>query len=118
MGTNTTTLGNYLNFLEKTYIIHAVSRYDVQGKKILEGEKKYYLNDLAFNNFFTSSYDVGGGKKLENIVYNHLKQHGYTVYVGTMKGLEIDFVAEKGKEKLYIQVAYLISNEEVFQREF
>ncbi len=56
--TNTTTLGNYINFLEKTFILHSVPRYDLQGKKILEGEEKYYLNDLAFNNFFTSSYDI------------------------------------------------------------
>lgn len=56
--TNAVTLGNYVNYLEKTYMLHGVSRYDIQGKKILEGEKKYYLNDLAFANFFASTYDV------------------------------------------------------------
>ncbi|NUJ98139.1 ATP-binding protein [Candidatus Gracilibacteria bacterium] len=116
--TNTTTIGNYINFLEKTYILHGVSRYDLKGKKILEGEKKYYLNDLAFNNFFSSTYDIGGGKKLENIVYNYLRQNGYTIYIGNIGDLEVDFVAEKGKEILYIQVAYIINNEDVFRREF
>ncbi|MBS9775419.1 ATP-binding protein [Candidatus Gracilibacteria bacterium] len=115
---NTVTLGNYLVYLEQTYIIHSCERYDLQGKKILEGEKKYYLNDLGFHNYFLSSYDIGGGKKLENLVFLHLKRLGYTVYTGTLGNLEIDFIAEKGKEKLYIQVAYLITDEKVLQREF
>lgn len=115
---NTTTIWNYINFLEKTYIIHWVIRYDVKWKKILEWEKKYYLNDLAFNNFFSSSYDIWWGKKLENIVYNYLKQQWYKVYIWNMWELEIDFIAQKGKEKKYIQVAYIISDNEVFNREF
>lgn len=115
---NTNTLWNYVHFLEKTYIFHSVSRYDLKWKKILEWEKKYYLNDLAFNNYFTSTYDIWWWKKLENIVYNHLKQNGYNIYVWNIWDLEIDFIAEKGNEKLYIQVAYLISDEKVFEREF
>lgn len=116
--TNTHTLANYINFLQKTFILHWVARYDLQWKKILEGEEKYYLNDLAFNNFFTSSYDIGNSKKLENLVYLYLRQQWYTVYIGTIGDLEIDFIAEKGKEKMHIQVAYLINDEKVFQREF
>lgn len=116
--TNTTTIWNYINFLEKTYIIHWVFRYDLKWKKILEWEKKYYLNDLAYNNFFNSSYDIWWWKKLENIVYNHLRQNWYKVYIWNIWDLEIDFVAEKWKEILYIQVAYLITDEDVFQREF
>ena len=115
---NTTTIWNYINFLEKTYIIHWVSRYDLKWKKILEWEKKYYLNDLWFNNFFTSWYDVWWWKKLENIVYNHLRQKWYKVYIWNIWDLEIDFVAEKWKEILYIQVAYLIADDDVFKREF
>ncbi len=115
---NTVTLGNYLVYLEQTYIIHSCERYDLQGKKILEGEKKYYLNDLWFHNYFLSSYDIWWGKKLENLVFLHLKRLWYTVYTGTLWNLEIDFIAEKGKEKLYIQVAYLITDEKVLQREF
>lgn len=115
---NTTTIWNYINFLEKTYILHWVSRYDLKWKKILEWEKKYYLNDLWFNNFFNSSYDIWWWKKLENIVYNHLRQNWYKIYVWNIWNLEVDFVAEKGKEIIYIQVAYLITDEEVFKREF
>lgn len=116
--TNTTTIWNYINFLEKTYILHWVSRYDLKWKKILEWEKKYYLNDLAFNNFFSSTYDIWWWKKLENIVYNYLRQNWYTIYIWNIWDLEVDFVAEKWKEILYIQVAYIINNEDVFRREF
>lgn len=115
---NAVTIGNYLQYLEKTYVIHACQRYDLKGKKILEWEKKYYLNDLAFNNYFSSSYDIGSGRKLENIVYNYLRSHGYAVYVGYVWDNEIDFIAENGTKKMYIQVAYLIADEKVFQREF
>lgn len=115
---NTTTIWNYLNFLEKTYILHSCDRYDLQWKKILEWEKKYYLNDLWFNNYFFSSYDIWWWKKLENLVYNYLRQKWYKVYTWNIKGLEIDFVAEKWNEKIYIQVAYLITDEKVVEREF
>jgi predicted AAA+ superfamily ATPase len=116
--TNTNTIWNYINFLVKTYIIHWVDRYDLKWKKILEWEKKYYLNDLAFNNFFSSSYDIWGWKKLENIVYNYLRQNWFNIYVWNIWDLEIDFVAEKWKDRIYIQVAYLITDEVVMQREF
>lgn len=116
--TNVITIWNYLRYLEKTYLIHSVSRYDLQWKKILEWEKKYYLTDLAFNNFFFSSYDFWKWKHIENLVFLQLKRLGYTVYVWNIKNLEIDFVAEKGKERRYIQVAYLISDENVLNREF
>jgi predicted AAA+ superfamily ATPase len=115
---NTNTIWNYVNFLEKTFTIHGVLRYDLKWKKILEWEKKYYLNDLAFNNFFVSNYDIWGGGKLENLVYNYLRRNWYKVFVGNIWDLEIDFVAEKWKKIVYIQVAYLISDEEVFKREF
>lgn len=115
---NTTTIWNYINFLEKTYILHWVNRYDLKWKKILEWEKKYYLNDLWFNNFFSSSYDIWWWKKIENIVYNHLRQNWYKIYIWNIWDLEVDFVAEKWKEIIYIQVAYLITDDEVFKREF
>ena len=116
--TNAVTIGNYLEYLEKAYLIHSVSRFDLQWKRILEWEKKFFLTDLAFNNFFFSSYDFWKWKHLENLVFLQLKRLGYKVYVWNVKNLEIDFIAEKGKEKLYIQVAYLINSEEVLKREF
>jgi len=116
--TNPVTIWNYLQYLEKAYLIHSVSRFDLQWKRILEWEKKFFLTDLAFNNFFFSSYDFWKWKHLENLVYLQLKRLGYNVYVWNIKNLEIDFIAEKWKEKLYIQVAYLINSEEVLKREF
>lgn len=115
---NVITIGNYLKYLEETYIIHACQRYDLQGKRILEGEKKYYLNDIGFVNYFFSNYDIWGWKRLENLVYLQLKRLWYQVYTGNIGKKEIDFIAEKGKEKIYIQVAYLVNNEQVLEREF
>ncbi len=115
---NTVTIWNYLKYLEQTFVIQSCERYDLQGKKILEWEKKYYLTDIWFNNYFLSNYDIWWGKKLENLVYIHLKRLWYKVYTGNIWNLEIDFVAEKAKEKLYIQVAYIINDENTLQREF
>jgi len=116
--TNTITLWNYIHYLEKTYIIHSCHRFDIKGKRILEWEKKYYLNDVWFNNYFNTSYDIWWWRKLENIVYNQLKLNWYNVTVWNLWDLEIDFVAEKWNEKIYVQVAYLISDEKVASREF
>lgn len=116
--TNTNTIWSYVDYLEKSFLIHSVDRYDLQWKKILEWEKKYYLNDLWFNNYFSSSFDVWWWWKLENIVYIYLKLNWYQVFVGTVGNNEIDFIAEKWKEKIYIQVAYLIPDNNVRDREF
>lgn len=115
---NTNTLGNYINYLEKTYILHSCWRYDIKWKRILDWEKKYYLNDLWFNNYFNTGFDIWWGRKLENLVYNHLRRTWYAVTVWNLWDLEIDFVAEKGNEKIYVQVAYLIADEKVLDREF
>ncbi len=115
---NTVTIWNYLKYLEQTYILHSCDRYDLQWKRVLEWEKKYYLNDLWFNNYFFSNYDIGWWKKLENLVYLQLKRLWYKVYTWNFWNLEIDFIAEKEKEKIYIQVAYLINDEKILEREF
>jgi uncharacterized protein len=113
-----TTLSNYLRYLQNILVFHGADRYDLKGKKILEWEKKYYLNDLGFLNFFFSSFDHYAGKKLENAIYNSLIQAGYTVYIGTLWDREIDFVAEKWNKKIYIQVAYLLMDASVIDREY
>ena len=115
---NVTTASNYIHYLEMTYLIHGVSRYDVRGKRILEGERKYYLNDLAFHNYFTNAFDDGINRKLENYVYQTLIQAGYQVYVGNLYQKEIDFVAEKQQAIIYIQVTYLLHSKTVIQREY
>jgi predicted AAA+ superfamily ATPase len=118
ISTNINTLSNYIKYLEESFVLHGVSRYDLKGKKILEGEKKYYLNDLGLRKFLFSKFDLANGKFLENFVYNELRYYGFEVYTGKINDLEIDFVAEKNKKRIYIQVAYLLADEKVIQREF
>jgi len=112
------TISNYLKFLQETFLIHEVSRFDIKGKKILESGKKYYMNDLSFRNFVFSTFDTGIGGHLENIVFLELKRRGYKVYIGKIKNLEIDFIVEKGKEKKYFQIAYSVAEKKVAKREF
>ncbi len=112
------TVGNYIDYLERTFLLHAVWRYDIRGKKILDGERKYYLNDLGFSNYLQSSFDNGINRRLENYVYLVLLRAGYQVYVGNIYNVEIDFVAERNQQVIYIQVAYLLHSEAVIQREY
>jgi predicted AAA+ superfamily ATPase len=116
--TNVETAGMYFEFLKEAYFLHESPRYDLKGKNILQGEKKFYLNDLSFKYYTTSSFDFAIGKYLENAVYLHYKREGYRIYTGKLPVGEIDFVAEKDNNRLYIQVAYLLSDEDVIEREF
>jgi predicted AAA+ superfamily ATPase len=116
--TNVETIGEYIRFLCEAYFVHEASRYDISGKKILAGEKKYYLNDLCFKQYLTSGFDKGISRFLENLVFLHFKREGYTIYVGKFGNREIDFVAEKNGIRKYIQVAYLLNGEDVIKREF
>jgi len=115
---NTITIWNYLRYLEETFIFHSCQRYDLQWKKILEWEKKYYLNDLWFKNYFFWKYDSWLWKELENIVFLHFKRLWYKIYTWNIWSLEIDFVVEKWKKRKYIQVAYAINDENTLNREF
>lgn len=116
--TNFETVANYVQYLEDVFLIHRVDRYDIKGKSILGGEKKYYVNDLSFRNYLFSGFDQGVGKILENVVYLHFRAHGWKVFVGTISDVEIDFVIEKGSDRKYIQVAHSLSSEKVIAREF
>ncbi len=111
-------IDNYVRYITMSYSIHEVKRYDIQGKKILTGEKKYYVNDISFKNYISSKFDYQIGKILENIVYLSLLKKGYNVFVGKLRNKEIDFIAEKKDERMYIQVSYLLSDKNVFEREF
>jgi len=112
------TVMNYLKALENAFIIHRVSRYDIVGKKRFEINDKYYFEDIGIRNAIVSFQQQDSGKILENIVYKHLKIRGYDVCVGKYKNLEIDFVAQKPGETVYIQVAYLLPTQETRDREF
>ncbi|MCK5809050.1 ATP-binding protein, partial [bacterium] len=115
---NSITIGNYVEYLKNVFFIHEVLRYDVAGKKIITGERKFYLNDPSFRFYSNLLRDEAPGKYLENAVFMHLLRKGYSVQVGSIVGKKIDFVAKKNGKQLYIQVAYLLSGDEVIRREF
>lgn len=113
------TVLNYLYYSEKSFLFHFVPRYDLRWKKVLEINQKIYVNDLWIRNsivWFKPEVEIN--QFLENVVYNYLKFLGYDVYVWVLYDKEIDFVAEKNGEKMYIQVAYLLNSEETIKREF
>jgi len=112
------TVNEYLSFLLDTYFLFQVKRSDLQGKKIFEINEKYYFNDIGLRNSLIGFKAADIGKLMENIVFNHLKIAGYKVFVGYDRYKEIDFVAEKNNELLYIQVTYLLKDEQTVRREF
>ena len=113
------TIMDYLNGLTKSFLIYKVPRIDLNGMKIFEISEKYYFEDLGVRNALAGGYKPNDiAKVLENIVYKDLITRGYNVYVGYSKGFEVDFVATKREEKIYIQVTYILSSEKTIQREF
>lgn len=113
-----TTLWNYISYLEEIFMFHGVDRFDTKWKKILEWEKKYYLNDLSFINFGHLNIDKYLWKKLENFVFNQIFQKWYKVFVWTLNSNEIDFIIDKQWKKSYIQVCYSLSDDSVIGREY
>ena len=116
--TTVNTVLMYIDYIKKAMIVNAVQRYDIKGKKLLSTNEKYYSVDLGLRNIRKASSKVDYNKLYENIVYLELLYRGYDVKVGKTDEYEIDFVAYKGKEITYIQVAYLLSSEDVVAREF
>ena len=116
---STNVILSYMTYFNEALLTHSVSRYDIHGKKLLETNGKYYFGDVGLRNFIVGGERDGDVEKvLENIVYQHLLRLGYTVKVGQLRAGEIDFVCTKHRRKIYVQVAYLIANEETRQREF
>lgn len=111
------TLYNYLEACKNAFLIYSAPRYDIKGKQVLKTREKYFTNDLGIRGLFYSN-EADVGQALENIVYLQLLRQGYRVYVGEFADQEIDFIAEKGGDKLYIQVAYLLANDDTINREF
>lgn len=112
------TVYSYLEKLQKAYILHKCSRYDLQGKDILKTQEKFYLADVSLR-YSVLGYTVDSvAASLENIVYLELKRRGYDVYIGKIKDKEIDFVATKQNEKIYIQVTQEIKSEKTQKREY
>ena len=107
-----------LSYLVNTQVIVPVKRMDLRGKRTFEIGEKYYFQDLGMRNAL-SGYRVSDiGKLMENCVFHHLISHGYTVSTGDWQQKEIDFVAEKNNERVYIQVAYLLTEQSTIDREF
>ena len=116
-GVTKNTLYNYLEYMSKAMLISKADRYDVRGKRILNGKYKYYLTDLGLGQVMNTTKRPQMGAYLENIVYNELLSRGYDVKVGSLENGEIDFIATKFEERLYIQVAYQLSDD-IIDREF
>ena len=113
-----TTLYNYLEYMTKAMLINKAERFDIRGKRILTGKYKYYLTDLGLGQIRNVGKKPQIGAYLENIVYNELIFRGYDVYVGNLENAEVDFIAKRFNEKIYIQVAYILADEKVVEREF
>jgi predicted AAA+ superfamily ATPase len=112
------TVYDYIRYIEEACICDKVSRYDIRGKKLLAYEEKIYVCDLGLFKMKKNPNKDEYNYIIETVCYNELISRGYKVYVGnTFKG-EIDFIAQKGDQKIYIQAAYLLSNDDVVKREF
>ena len=115
--TNDKTVGSYVDYLCKSFLFYPIKRYDIKGKKYLESEKKYCLVDTSFRYATLGTKDADYGHLYENIVAIELLRRGYELYVGVLYDKEVDYVAIKDGQKLYIQVSDDITRKETFDRE-
>ena len=116
--TSVDTVINYIDYIKNALVILSANRYDIKGKKLLTTNEKYYAVDLGLRNVVKNSNEADYNKLYENIVYLELLQRGFKVRVGKTDDYEIDFVAYKGKDIIYIQVCYLLATPETIKREF
>jgi len=112
------TVISYLSHLCDAFLLFRPDRFEIKGKKHLELQAKYYLGDLGLRHALFGYRDADIGGVLENVVYLELRRRGYQVKVGVLDRAEIDFVAERHGERLYVQVAYLLTGAETIVREF
>lgn len=111
------TVGRYLSMLHSAFIFYSVGRYDIKGKQLLKTLGKNYIIDLGFRNMLLGYRDADRGHILENIIFLELIRRDYRVYIGKLGETEVDFVAEKPGDKLYIQVTESIQSPEIRERE-
>ncbi|MDD4032170.1 MAG: ATP-binding protein [Bacteroidales bacterium] len=112
------TVAAYIGYIEDAYLVHRVERYNIKGKETIAGNVKYYVNDLSFNNYLYQGFGYGSGYMLENLVYLELARHGFDIYVGNIKGKEVDFVSIKGDRILYVQSTFMLTDRDTIEREY
>lgn len=112
------TVSAYLGYLTQALLVERVGRFAIKGKKHLEYLDKYYVTDVGLRHGLFGYREGNIAGLLENVVYLELRRRGYTVYVGRLDGVEIDFVAERHDMRIYVQVTYLLADESTVAREF
>lgn len=113
------TVSNYLKYLRDSFLALPVKRFDIHGKLLLETNNKHYFSDHGIRNHLCGP-DIRGSieKVMENVVWNHLRRHGFDVTVGILRAGEIDFVATRAEQRIYVQVTYLLASDDTVKREF
>lgn len=112
------TVAAYIGYIEDAYLVHRAERYNIRGKETIAGNCKYYVNDLSFNNYLYQGFGYGASYQLENLIYIELIRQGFDVYVGSIKGKEVDFVAIKGDRTIYVQVTLMLVDKQTIEREY
>ncbi len=115
---STATILDYLHFLESSYLVHRVKRYDIVGRRIFEINDKFYFEDLGLRHTLKPFDSAEVNKYIENMVFKHISINGFQVYVGKIGEREIDFIGTKGSDVIYVQVALTVSDPKTFEREF
>ncbi len=112
------TVYNYIEKMQKAFLIHPVQKYDIAGKTALQSKQKYYAVDTGFRTIHTNTINYEDTFFLENLIYNELLFQGFTVFTGKTHKGEVDFVAIRNGKKCFIQVSYLMSSQSTIDREF